>query len=216
MDLSGLYEKYAPLVGALAGDSFNIMRPNYNQVDNTPVLVQAGVRFRCDTVTGRFAEPRFEGVGYYDLFGPRNLIQTGDILMRSTPDGMTPPVTVATFMPIKTTTGFRTSRICSIVDSAAEEPASVIYSNVYFDWLGQGFPGTTLNRGLLDSLPVPSQRVVIYARPNITRLRSHLVETDLNIQVPQPDGSTRPFQRTWIIDEVDYSAPLLVLTLRNK
>lgn len=215
MDLSGFYEHFAPMVGQMSGDGFDILRPDYTKVDNTPVTIATGLRFRCDPVTGRFAEPRFEGVGYYDVFGPRQLLLPGDLLSKTVPDGMTPVMTFVHYMNVKTTTAVRTSRICSIVD-AKGDPNGVLYNNVYFDWLGQGFPATNLNRGLQDSTPVPTQRAVIYTRPNVRRMRSHLIETDNNIQVTQPDGSVTPFQRTWIIDEVDYSGPLMVLTLRNK
>lgn len=216
MNLNYLYEYYAPFVGFLGGDQFNIMRPNYSQVDNTPVMVASGVMFRCDPTTGRFAEPRWEGLMYYDIFGQRRLLQPGDILVKTVPDSMTPPVTILGYYPLKTTSGFRTARQCTIIDSKAEAPNSILYSNVSFDWLGQGFPGSTLNRGLMDSLEIPAQRACMFTRPNITRQRTHLVETDLNINVTQPDGSVTPYQRTWIVDEIDFTGNLMVLTLRNK
>lgn len=225
MSFDKVFNAFMPLVGAYAGSPYDIYRPDYTQINNTPQLVQAGVKFRLDPTTGRFAEPRYEGVMCYDIFGPTANLKSGDLLVRSTavldasgvpqtPDTMYPVATVMAFDTLKSTYGIRTARIGMIRDSAAD-PNSIIYNPVYFDWLGQGFPGSQLNRNLAESLKIPSQRCVLYNRPNVTRLRSHLVETDLGVVIQQDDGTFAPYQRTWIIDEIDSTGPLMVLTLRS-
>lgn len=222
MDTDNIFARFHPLVGVFGGAYYDIYRPDYTVEDNTPALVQAGVKYRVDPTTGKFAEPRFEGVMYYDVFGPVTNIQSGDILIRNPATGsppttsniMYPPVTVIAYDTHKSFQAFRTSRIGRLQDSAADAD-STIYEPVYFDWLGQGFPGSSINRNLQESQRIPSQRAIIYYRKNCVTLRSHLIETDLNIMVEQEDGSMLPYERAWLIEEIDYTGPLMVLTLRN-
>jgi hypothetical protein len=200
-------------VGIIGGDTFDIWRPDYTQSDNTPVLVAAAQQFRVDPVTGKFAEPRFQGVEYYDIFGPISLVQPGDILMKTTPDSrMTPAVTIEGFYPLKAVTGFRSSRTCNIMNSATDTP---VFTNVYFDFMGEGFPGSSINRNLEQSLKIPSTSVVLFRRDNISRLRMHLFETDIQRTTTLPDGTTQPFIRKWNIEEIDMTGNLMVLTLRG-
>lgn len=220
-----LFNQYMPMVGQMAGRPYDIWRPDYSQSDNTPVLVQSGLMYRVDPTTGRFAEPRFEGVMFYDVFGPTNVLRSGDLLIRTsavvnasgvpnTPDAMYPIVTCVSYDLLKSTVFIRTGHIGRLQESKAD-PDSITYSPVYFEWLGAGFPGSQLNRNLAESLKIPSQRAVIYSRVNVTRLRTHLVEIDSEVQVLQDDGSYLPYERTWIIDEIDQTGPLMILTLRN-
>lgn len=219
------FNNFMPLVGAYGGVLYDIYRPNYSQPNNTPALVAAGVKFRTDPTTGKFAEPRYEGVMQYDIFGPSWMVQSGDLLVRSTavlasgvyassPDIMYPVITVTTFYPNKAFSGVRTGRMARIQDSKAS-PSNIIYNPVYFDWLGQGYPGSGLNKAMEDSLKVPNQRCVLYYRQQITRDRSHLVEQDLGVQITLQNGTVVPYERTWLIDEIDYTGPIMVLTLRN-
>lgn len=226
MAFDSIFNYYMPLVGAYAGKPYDVYRPVYGTANLTPpALVSTGIMYRVDPTTGKFAEPRIEGGMYYDIFGPTSNLISGDLLIRSTavlnasgvpntPDIMYPPVTVISYDLLKSTVGIRTARIGRIQDSVAD-PNGVIYTPVYFDWLGQGFPGSQINKNLAESLKIPSQRAVIYTRTNVTRLRSHLIETDLGVLIPQEDGTFIPYERSWIIDEIDQSGPLMMLTLRN-
>lgn len=212
MDANAIFQRFMPLVGQWGGDIWNVYRPDYTAMDQTPTLIQSNVRFRCDPAGYKFAEPQFLGVSYYDVFGPESILLPGDILKRSSSDGMTPAITVAHFMPVKAITGVRTSRIGKIMNSTGDTP---VYTSVYFDFLGIGFPGSSINRNLEESLRIPSTRAVLYPRKGISRLRMHLVETDNDTFITQPDGSITTFQRKWMIEEIDFSGTQMVLTLRN-
>ncbi len=213
-----LFDRANKLVGTIGGDYFNVYSPDYSVADNTPVLVAEGVKFRCDPVGYKFAEPLYQGAQYYDIFGPKSLIQTGDILIKSTPDGMTPAITVSTIFPMKAVTGFRSNRICKIMNSVKEADGTdsePIYENVYFEFLAQMYPGTAINRAFEDSLKIPNTKAVLYPRENIVRQRMHLVETDIDYESTLPDGSLRRYERKWLIDTIEWSGPMMILTLKG-
>lgn len=208
----GLFNWVQPMLGFYSGDNFDLYRPDYSVANGTPALVLANQRYRCDPVSRNLPEPFFPDCSYYDILGRRDIIQSGDLLVKSVSDGMTPVVTLLTYGPIKALVGLRTNRICTIIDSVT---GTAVYTNVRFDFLREGFPGSSLNRNLQESLRIPQTRAGLYERLNIQRLRMHLVETDLNYYVTDDNGNQVLFQRKWMIEEIDRGGLQIVLTLRN-
>lgn len=211
MNLYSIFNKYNKTIGEISGDTFDIYRPDYNQEDNTPVLVQSNIKYRVEASGTPYAEPKFPGVAYYDVFGNRSLVQPGDILIKSVSDGITPPVTIESIMPIKALVGFRSSRTCDITN----EYGDVVYSNVYYDVLGPEFPGSSLNENLELSLKIPGNKVVLYKRLNINKPRMHLIETDDNTTETLPDGSVVNVQIKWSIESFTFSGNLMILSIRG-
>ena len=214
-NIERIFERYNNLVGVLGGDLFDVWRPDYSQVDNTPRLVAQDVKYRCDPATLKLVEPRLLGVLSYDVFGPRDIIQSGDILMRSTPDHMTPPITIATYFPVKSMIGFRSSLTCDIeyaIDT--EDKTSLLYSNVYFEFLGESYPGLGVNKILLDSLKMPEIKAVMFDRPNIKLFRTHLVQKFPGFTYTNPEGKVVPYTRRYSVETIDATGPYMVLTLR--
>ena len=158
-----------------------------------------------------FSEPKFRDVDWYEIFGDRTILQPGDIIVKSTPDdNQTPPVTFAHSMPIKAGIGFRTSRI-GMITNQFDEP---IYTNVYFDFLGASYPGSSINKKLEKSLQIPTVRVVIFKRDNLFRLRTQLIETDSNLTITK-DGVSVPYQRKWKVEEIQHTGNFMLLTLND-
>ena len=210
MSFEDIFNYYSPFIGEYGGDLYNVYRPNYSQSDNTPQLIYSNLKFRCDPVGNIFAEPKYNAVQYYDIFGPK-VLEAGDILIQA--EGLAPALTISHIQPLKSVVGFRTSRIGKITNSAND---SAVFTQVYFEFLGIGYPGNPIDRRLEDSLRIPNTRVVIYDRPTITRLNMHLIETDLGVSVDTPEGSTQDYQRKWTIQEIDRSPNLMILTVANK
>lgn len=211
MDIRDYFQKYVQYFGEYCGDTFDILRPDYTQVDNTPVTVASMITYRMDPNSPNFSEPKLRDLDWYELFGDRTIIQPGDIFRKTVDDGMTPIVTLAHWMPIKAAVGYRTTRLCNITNQI-DDP---IYTNVYFDFVGISFPGSSVNKKLEDSLRIPSTRVVLHKRDNIFRLRNYLIETDSNAQISIDGAAPTQYQRKWKIEEIDYTGSLMVLTLSN-
>jgi hypothetical protein len=205
MDLNSVFLKYNKLLGELGGDTWNIYRPNYSAVDNAPVLIHSNKKFRADPVGYRFSEPVFNGVENYDVFGDRSLVQTGDLLIKPVSDNMTPPLTILHYMPIKAMIGFRSSKKGMITESRGDDGSyDIVYNNIYFDLLGKGYPSGRISQAP-DSEAQPTQHAVMYKRDNIDKLYMQLIEFD---------SSGLEF-RKWLIEEIDFSGNLMVLTLRT-
>lgn len=211
MSIDELYESSMQYFGELMGDTFDVLRPDYTTTDNTPVLVHSGVKFRCDPATPQYAEPKLREIDWYSVFGDRDIVQPGDILRKTEDDGMTPVITIAHHMPIKEMVGFRSTRLGTLLSQEEDE----LYTNVRFDFLGLGFPGSSINRKLEDSLRIPSTRIIIYKRLNLIRLRTQLIEKDQTVTITRPDGTTATFERAWLIEEIDYTGNCMVLTVSN-
>lgn len=113
--------------------------------------------------------------------------------------------------PGKAAVGFRSSRRCNITNQYNEP----IYTNVYFDFLGLGFPGSSINKRLEDSLRVPNTRIIIFKRNNLFRLRTQIVEIDSPVTINKDGGSPTQFQRIWMVEEIDQTGNFMVLTVRN-
>jgi hypothetical protein len=206
-----IYERGMQRFGELLGDVYNILRPDYTIADNTPETIAYNVAYRCDPSTPVYAEPKFTNVDFFSIFGDRDILQSGDMFEKATPDGMSSIITMSHFGPIKEMVGFRTTRIGKLCDTLDE----IIYSPVYFDFLGTGYLATTLNRKIEDSTRIPSTRAIIYKRENIFRLRTQLIETDSSVMITNADGDIVPYQRKWLIEEIDQSGNLMILNLSN-
>lgn len=217
MNLNNIYNKYNPLVGEYGGDLFDLYRPDYTIVDNDPVLVQANVRYRCDTTSSKFAEPDLSDIPYYDIFGNRQIVQSGDILIRVNSTLVTPAITIASLYPQESMVGFRSSKRCRIYNyfNQEDETEGLVYDNVYFDYLDSAYPGTSLDREIAGSLKLASTKAVLYRRENIDKAQMHLVEIDADKTVTLPDGTVIPFRRKWIIENYTTSGPFTVVSLRE-
>jgi hypothetical protein len=217
MNLNNIFNKYNPLIGTYAGDLFNLCRPDYSSSDNIPVLIQSNVKYRCDTTSSKFAEPDFSDIPYYDIFGNRQIVQSGDILIRVNSTNVTPAITIASIYPQESMVGFRSSKLCRIYNyyNQDDETDGLVYDNVYFDYLDSSYPGASLNRELANSLKIASTKAVIFPRDNVDKAQMHLVEVDDNRTVTLPNGETIPFRRRWIIENYTTSGPYTVLDLRT-
>lgn len=212
MSINDLFQSYIKFYGEFSGDTYNILRPNYSLVDNTPTPVYQNLVYRVDPSSAMFAEPKLRDVDWYEIFGDRDILQPGDILQKSTADGgQTPLVTFAHSMPIKAGVGFRSTRLCNITNQFDD----VIYSNVYFDFMGVGFPGSSVNKKLEDSLRIPSTRIILFNRDNIFRLRTQIVEIDSPVMINKDGGDLTQFQRKWKVEEIDRTGNFCILTISS-
>lgn len=203
--------RYRNIYGNYSGDRFDILRPDYTATDNTPALIASGVPFRMDPSSPTFAEPKMRDIDWYEMFGNRSLLKPGDIFQKTVDDGgMTPVVTLLHWTASKAMMGFRTTRLCNITN----EPGNNIYTNVYFDFVGLSFPGSSLNKKLEESLRIPSTRIAMFKRENIFRLRTQILEVDSAVTINKDGGAATQFQRTWLVEQIEYTGNIMVLTLK--
>jgi hypothetical protein len=210
--INNLFDTYNKMVGDISGDLFNVYRPNYTIQDNLPSQILTNVRYRMDpTGSERFVEPQFSNVEYYDIFGNRRIVQSGDIFFKgsslSSPSLTVPAVTLLHINPVKAVVGMRTSKRCHIVvNKKSDGSYTYIYENVFFDFIQEGFVSGTINNGLMNSSSQdrPAQTAVMYFREGLVDEGLQLIETD-NSGVPNGDK--------WLIQSVTNSGPVCVLKL---
>ena len=208
----GIFRRYNKFMGAYCGVDFNIYRPDYTSADNEPELVYENVKYLVSPSTGKYSEPKYRDVDWYTIAGDRSLPQPGDIFIKSVEDGgQTPVITYVTLFDNKAFVGFRTSRKGKLTNTKSE----TIYDNVYFDFLGIGFPGSSVNKKLEDSLRIPSTRVIIWNRDGVFRYRTQLIETDSTQYITKDGGAPTQFQRRWEISEIDHTGNFMILTLQD-
>src|ERR1700677_1251128 len=107
-NLEGIFQYYQNQIAYLAGQQCNIYRPPQGYVvDQTPVLVQQGVRMKYEVAGVRFASPRLTNIEYYAIFGDRYLFQSGDIIssQESSSISTSPDIVVLNYSPIEEAIG---------------------------------------------------------------------------------------------------------------
>jgi len=209
--LNNLFNYRYKTIGDISGELFDIYRPNYATIDNLPTLRTKGAKFRMGIVRATsFAEPKVFGASFYDIFGNRALVQSGDIIVRGTLDNPNigyPAVTVAHMHDQRALEGFRTSRRCHIVKSynAEDQTYDYVCQNVYFDMMGSDKPHGDLTTNYEKSgQPIPAQRAIIYNRSSVNQEGMQLIETDY---AGVPNGNL------WYIDQITPLGPMMELIL---
>ncbi len=209
--LNNLFKSKNKLIGDLGGELFDLYRPNYAVQDNTPVLRYSGLKFRMGVARAKsFAEPYLSNNSIYDIYGNRDLIQPGDLIVRgalSSPLLTYPAVTVSHMHDMRAMEGFRTARRCHIVNSYNEEDNvyNYVFQNVYFDMMGVNIPhGELTTNYAKDGQEIPSQRAIIFNRPLVNQEGMQLIETNYS---GVPNGNR------WFIEQIDIFGPFMVLTI---
>lgn len=178
MSLESKFNKAMQKAGQRMGKKapFNIYRPDYTVSDQAGPLI--GTRkYRAATQALRFLEPAFPGVTGFELFGDRQFVRSGDVLVPVSGPTITVlhgESEVGTLDPLM---GLMTDRVCSIT----EDRDTVLYTNVRYQWVGPSFPGSGLNEALEDSLKLAKRKVAMYVREGNSapiRVGMRLLETD--------------------------------------
>lgn len=182
-DTVGLFNDLQIQLGETFGQAFNIVRPNYGQVDNTPALIGT-INAKVEKTTIKLAQPATANMDGYAVFGNRALFVPGDILIPTQANSSTPAVTILSYSDGEECVSVRTSRVGKIstdVTNASKD----IYTNVYYDWVGQGFTFPPNYESLEGALNRTTKRVMLWTRTNIQQQNSvrdvqglHFVETD--------------------------------------
>lgn len=216
--LRKLFNKYQTRLGELGGQECSIYRPDYTVVDNSlGSPLNTNKKYKVEIAGPRFAQRSFTNVAYVAIFGNRNLIQAGDVIVPTESGSSTPALTVLNISPIEEAVGFFTERIGKITLNTTD-PTKDIYTNIRYQWVsGSGFPGSAFTDQLRASLAVPIQKVVLYSRDNISPENvdyevqgMYFVETDGSFS---PDANET--QRRWIIKLVEKVGNLTQLTLEQ-
>lgn len=212
--LNQLYNKYMGLVYAdLLGQSYSIYRPNYNQLDNEPVLVAQNVILRTDP-TKSFIETAFGSPKHFSIFANRNLLQPGDLIVYgiyNRPVADRPYLTYAHEAPIKEAIAVRTAQKCHIVDGKINQETgefNYIAKNVWYDTLDSGHPLENINEGVRNSAKIPNQAVVMYTRSNL-QLTPKVTIVDINPTTGQETGIY------WTVKQIDKSGQLTVMNVEQ-
>ena len=209
--LNNLFKSKNKQIGDLGGELFDLYRPDYTIQDNEPVLWASGMKFRMGVARAKsFAEPYLSNNSIYDIYGNRNVVQPGDIIIRgdvTSPTITYPAVTVSHIHDQRAMEGFRTARRCHIVNSYNEGDGTYdyVHKNVYFDMMGLNIPhGELTTNYAKDGQEIPSQRAIIFDRPLVNQEGMQLVETDYS---GVPNGNR------WFIEQIDLFGPFRVLTI---
>lgn len=181
-NLRNIQQYYNLKIAALAGQQFTLGRPDYAVADNTPATVTSPILYKVEKTGTSLPQPKGPAMEAYAVFGDRNKIRCGDVLIPLESTLNTPVVTVLNISPVEECNGFRTDRLGEIRNG--EE---VIFSNVYFDFApGSAFPGRPLLDNLQDSLNIPDIKVNMFKRDLSTSTRNleglMLVEMDTNAE----------------------------------
>jgi hypothetical protein len=207
-NLRKVFDKYNKKIAQLAGQNFALKRPDYSVVDNTPATVLSSVKFKVEVAPPRLSQETFINVSYYTIFGDRKLLRAGDILFPlETTESTTPPVTVLNFSPIEECMGFRTSRVGKLTYDIDTN----VYTTVYFDWVGSGYPGSSFQETLSGALAIPTKKAVLFTRTSI-KPQSNSNEVQ-GMRLIETDGTT---EVRWVVKLVDQIGNLTQLTLEQE
>lgn len=179
----GLFNDLQIQLGEVFGQSFNIVRPNYSIVNNTPASVGA-INAKIEKTTVKLAQPATANLDAYAVFANRSLFAPGDILVPTQANSSTPTVTILSYSDGEECVAFRSSRVGKISTDVTDSSKD-LYTNVYYDWVGQGFTFPPNYESLEGGLNRTTKRVMLWTRPNIQQQNSvrevqglHFVETD--------------------------------------
>ena len=207
-EMQMLNQLKSQLAGQFMGILCKVGRPNYSQIDGTPIVVSPNIRFRIERSRPDKAQAEFRGLEYYAIFGPTYLLQQGDILTPTQAGTTTPPVTLFSYGPNIQFTAFRSARTGKITDGALGD----IYTSVLFDQVQQGYPGASLESEIKSSLEIPTKTFVIYNRI----LASNNVGTDMHdaegLLFIETDTAE---QNKWIIKEVNRIGTLMLIVCKR-
>lgn len=207
VSLRSTFDKYQKKLASISGQTVNILRPNYSTIVNTNTTVYTSIKLKMEVTTPKLVQGKFTNVEYYAVFGDRNKFQPGDIIVPTESTSSTPPVTVLHYSPLEEAIGFRTSRIGKITQSYVS-PYDPVYENVYFDWVGTGYPGSIFGQELAGALGTPTKKIVLYTRTNI-KPQSNTDEVQ-GMRFVESDGTT---EIRWVIKLVDQIGNITQLTL---
>lgn len=206
MSLNDSFLFYETVIAKIAGQSCNILRPNYAVEDNLPVSHLSNTKIKMEPVAGaKLAHATFPNVALYTIFGDRSKFQTGDIIQPNGSGSTTPPVTVLSYSPLEECIGFSTSRLGRLCSDLNTD----LFLNVYFDWVSAGFPASTLPENLAGALGIPSKKAVLFSRPGF--LPQNLQDSH-GYRLVEVDG-TREVR--WVIKLIDVIGSLTQLTLEE-
>lgn len=202
-NLYSVFETWQAQIGKIAGQKFNILRPDYTIVDNTPVTRFIGRKYKVEKTGSKLAQPSLPGLEYYVVFGNRDLFQPGDILQRTQSNSSTPDVTILSYSPIEECIAFRTSRTGTLKSGQTD-----VYTNIKFEFVNRAsFLSTPLDPRVEAALGIPGNNAVMWRRELITATRDGeglvLYETD------------KAVQRRWTVVNASELGDLMILTLNE-
>lgn len=180
-DLEALYSAINNTFGAL----YNIYRPNFNVVDQTPALLGS---FPLTVTPGgsKYAIPNLAGVMYFTITGNRSNFLPGDIIIPVNSNSEIPPITILNYDQNLPCIGFRTSRIMNIVYTL--NAGDVVYTNVYCDFASQTTERSGLIEDLSGALDISNTKIVLWSRTNIQPQNNILGSEIAGMKVVSADG----------------------------
>ncbi len=126
-------------------------------------LVAKNIQMRIDPAGARTqALPAFPGVNYFVVFGPKNLLKAGHLLIPSKSDGFTPAVTIIQNVPTSDVTAIRTGQVGQITDGT-----DLLYDNVYYDFYTFQGPEGMVEPEFIGSTRMETNKAIIFYRPEI-------------------------------------------------
>ncbi len=214
--LRKIFNKFQTQVGRLGGQKCNIYRPDYSVVDNalgSPLY--SGVKIKVEVTRPRYSQFAFTNVAYVAIFGNRNLFTAGDVIVPTEAGSTTPAVTVINISPMEEAVGIFTPRsgrlMLNVGFDSAMDTGTYIYKNVKYQWVsGSGFPGSSFTNNLAGALAIPTQKIVLFTRDNISpQNTSYEVQ---GVHFIEDDGA---YLRKWVVKLVEVSGNLTQLTLEQ-
>lgn len=157
-----IFKRYKAITANLAGSDykFTIGRPNYDQVDNTPTLINSNVKLYLEATQQNLTQDKLPGVEYYTVTGNSNLFQPGDVI-----SGVPalPIVTVTSMPDEQEFLAVKTPKIGKFFNMGDD-----LYTSVYFDYMSSNTDGNSEFLELDTSLSVPRKKIILYTRSGIT------------------------------------------------
>lgn len=206
MSLDTGFQHFHAVIGKIAGQACNILRPNYSSSDNLPVSHLSNTKIKMEPGNrARLAHFSFPNVLLYTVFGDRSHFRPGDIIQPTGSDSTTPLVTILSYSPLEECIGFSTSRLGRICSDLGHD----LFVNVRFEWVSSGFPASTMPENLAGALSIPIKKAVFFTRPGFT---PQTLEDSHGYRLVEVDG-TREVR--WVIKLIDVIGNLTQITLEE-
>ena len=132
-----IYREKLRLAKMAGGDYlFNIVRPHYEQMDASGVIVSSNVLAFIEPAGDAPSTDRVPGLTYFTIASNSDLFQIGDYFLTSSPD--IPDITVSDKSDEQEWLGIRTERFGVISDGPV-----TLYTTVKFSYISNGSAGNS-------------------------------------------------------------------------
>lgn len=214
--LRKLFNIYQIKLAQLGGQRCNIYRPDYTVVDNTlGSPIYTGIKIKAEATSQRLVHLNFGNASYAAVFGNRNILRAGDVIVPTESGSTTPALTIINISPMEEILGLFTPRVGRIMLNVGTDvdmdTGTFVYKNVRYQWItDSGFPGSSFTGNLSGALSIPTQKLIFFTRNNTSPQDTQYEVQGLHFI--EDDGD---YRRKWVVKLVEVSGNLTQFTVEQ-